>query len=101
MMDAGSTKKISLPIFVDIGMIIALATLSFWVGRQADRIDNVISSTSAIQAQVAVMAQNDTKADIAALKERTANEDAQIIDLKDFVRQRLDRLEVKVEAIRR
>lgn len=95
---ADTARKFSWPVVVTMGEICVLASLCFWVGRQADRIDNVSVQMSNIQTQMALMSQSDAKSDIATLKEHTANEDRQLMDLKDYVGRRLDRVELKLDA---
>ena len=87
-------KKITMSVVVDLAMIVALATLSFWVGRQADRIDTMSTQLKDVQATVSA---NDSKIDVAALKERTNAQNLAMIDLKDTLIRRLDRMESKID----
>jgi cell division protein FtsB len=92
--------KLSLPIVIDSGMICALALLCVWIGRQADRIENLSLQITAVQSQIQAVQASSTSTDIAALKERSVAADRQLADLKDFVGRRLDRLEAKIDSRR-
>lgn len=89
--------QITLPIAVDLGMIIALIGLCVWIGRQAERIDTMAVQTQEIRAEIVSVQRSTNSIDIAALKERSVAQDHELLEMREFLGKRLDRIEQKLD----
>ena len=85
------------PLAVDMGMIIALLSLSYWVGQMANRIEAQGISVIQIRAQVDALPVMNNTAQIAALKERSNAQQEKIAELREYLSGRLDRIERKID----
>ena len=96
----GSARRAKVAIAVDTAMFLALLSLVFWVGKEAANVDALGVSLEQLRFQVAALAGSSTSADIAGIRARDDSQDRQLLDLKDYLGQRLDRLERKIDAKR-
>jgi hypothetical protein len=85
-------------VVVDVGMLFALASLSYWVGIQANKIDQLGAQVLLMQTQVATLSAN--AVDIAAMKERERSLESASKEQFDFISLRLERIERKVDNLR-
>lgn len=107
-MNEGSTQQV--PgwakglLSLDTAMAVAIFTALVWVGKETQRIDTMAESIVTIQHTIDDRVKvNDANSasvtvDINDVKMHQAQERQQIKDLQEFVSQRLDRIERKLDA---
>ena len=89
--------QVTLPVVIDMGMIVALVSLSVWIGRQADRLDQLAATSVEIRAEISNVQRSTNSIDIAALKERSIAQDHELLEMREFLGKRLDRIEAKLD----
>ena len=87
-----------IPLYVDISMVVALLSLSYWVGTQASEINTQSKLLTTLTMEVHA---NTTAVDVAALKVKTDAQDRALVDMRDYLGHRLDRIENKLDDGRR
>lgn len=96
----GKVIMARIPLIVDIGMVVALATLSFWQGTQAAKVETVSRDIVELKMHVTSLQTSSIAADLAVTKVRDDNQDKQIQVLKTDLVARLVRIENKIDASR-
>lgn len=86
-----------LPIIVDLTLVGSMMSLCFWVGTMANKVETHSTAIVSLQAQVNTLATTNNTAEIAAIKERAIAQQNQLADIKEFLGQRLDRIEKKLD----
>jgi hypothetical protein len=79
-------------VVVDSVMVVALLSLSYWVGTQAAQLQTLSGQMGTLQAKADLAS---TNAEAAALK--VASQDRALLDMRDYLGQRLDRIERKLD----
>lgn len=97
MTESNGTKWLArVPLAVDAGMIVALLSLAYWVGTQAEALHTLNIEFAQLQGQSTATTLN-VVTDIAALKVRGAAQDQASLDMRDYLGRRLDRIEQKLD----
>ena len=89
-----------MPLWVDSAMVIALLSLAYWVGVQANRIDGVVHEVQYMQVQLNSVQSSTVAMDVAVLKKSDADQDVAIRELRVFLDKRFDALEHKLDQVR-
>lgn len=89
-----------IPVLVDGAMVVALLSLTYWIGVEANKVDTVSRDVQMLRTEVASMQSSSTSADIASLRQRADGQDRAMSDMRDFIGQRLDRIERKLDSRR-
>lgn len=87
--------KIDLPLVLDTGIFIALGGIVFWAGGQGQKLSEVSTQITALQAQVQLLNNSSTTVEVAKVKEVNDAQDRRLDDLKRDIINRLDRIESK------
>ena len=82
------------PLYVDIGVVISLLSLAYWVGTQASEINSLTKEVTELKVEVHA---STTVVDVAALKVRTDSQDRAMLEMRDYLGHRLDRIELKLD----
>jgi hypothetical protein len=89
--------KSQFPIIVDITLVASMLSLAYWTGTMANKIETHSTEIVALQTQVNTLATTNNTSEIAAIKERAIAQQNQLADIKEFLGQRLDRIEKKLD----
>ena len=82
------------PLYVDVGVVISLLSLAYWVGTQASEINSLTKEVTELKVEVHA---STTVVDVAALKVRTDSQDRAMLEMRDYLGHRLDRIELKLD----
>lgn len=89
--------KVTIPLVVDVGMIIALVTLTFWIGREAEKVDSVITIQGIMQRQLDEVRHSSTSVELAAERAHNDAQDKEMAAMKVDLVARLVRIENKLD----
>jgi predicted RND superfamily exporter protein len=78
-------------------MIIALLSLSYWVGTEANQVEAIGRDMRALQAQVIILQTSGVSSDIAVLKAHDESQEKVMTEMKEYWNARLDRIERKLD----
>ena len=82
------------PLYVDVGVVISLLSLAYWVGTQANEINSLTKEVTELKVEVHA---STTVVDVAALKVRTESLVWEMLEMRDYLGHRLDRIELKLD----
>jgi hypothetical protein len=83
------------PLLVDSLLVVSLLSLVYWVGTQAEQLRILNIQMTEIQLQVHSVT---IAADIATLKAKAEAQDRELLDMREYLGHRLDRIEQKLDA---
>lgn len=89
-----------IPLIIDAAMVLALLSLSYWVGTEANKVDNMSRDMQVVQTQITVLNTTTSSAlnsQIVALQVRADGQERLTDQWRSDVRSRLDRIERKLD----
>jgi len=86
-----------IPLIIDAAMVLSLLSLSYWVGVEANKVDNLSVEMRNVQQQVTILSASGVYVEVAAMKERIEGEKVLTNQFRSEMVSRLDRIERKLD----